>query len=301
MRPSYSLLLSPLLLAACATPANHYDPAESVNRKIYAFNRVIDKAVLKPVAKGYETVTPPPIRKGVSNFFANLEDVYIGVSNLLQGKVKDAASDTGRVLANSTFGLLGLVDVATPMGLQKHDEDFGQVLGAWGVSSGPYLVLPFMGPKTLRDTADTVGSYYLDPLNAIQDQGAENALRILKLVDTRTKLFAAESLIESASFGDEYAFVRDSYLQRRYNLVWDGAPPKPLPLGDESDDFDPAAPDPAPASGEPASKPAPTSEAPAAPTPASGATSQAETAAPLATLAAVEVKPEADPQPQAGQ
>ncbi|GAB3263693.1 MlaA family lipoprotein [Chitinimonas naiadis] len=294
MRYSLPLLFSPLLLAACATPANHYDPIEPVNRKVYAFNSAIDKAVLKPVAKGYEAVTPQPVRTGVSNFFSNLGDVYVGVSNLLQGKVKDAASDTGRVVFNTTFGILGLIDVATPMGLTKHDEDFGQVLGAWGVPSGAYLVLPLMGPKTLRDTSDVVGSYYLDPLKAIQDQGAKNALTVLRLVDTRTKLFAAESLIESANVGDEYSFVRDSYLQRRYNLVWDGAPPKPLPLGDD-DDFDPAAPD-------AATPPATTPAVPAATSsvaPADVTAAPSDTAAAPAAEKPLEPKAEADPQQQA--
>ncbi|WP_269533630.1 VacJ family lipoprotein [Chitinimonas sp. BJYL2] len=251
MKKALISLSSLTLLSACATPANHYDPIEPINRKVYAFNSAVDKAVLKPVAKGYQAVTPAPVRTGVSNFFSNLEDVYIGASNLLQGKWREAASDVGRVVFNTTLGIGGLIDIATPAGLPKHDEDFGQVLGAWGVESGPYLVLPLMGPKTLRDTADTVGSMAMDPVQAINDDDAVTGLSLLRVVDQRTKLFAAESLVASAGFGDEYAFVRDAYLQRRYNLVWDGSPPKPLPLG-EDEEYDPADSAAAPSAAEPA-------------------------------------------------
>ncbi|QDQ26501.1 VacJ family lipoprotein [Chitinimonas arctica] len=232
MRHRLPLLLSPLLLAACATPTNHYDPLEPINRKVYAFNSALDKAVLKPVAKGYVAITPKPIRAGVANFFGNLQDVYIGAANLLQGNWRDAASDGTRVVFNSTFGLLGLIDIASQAGLEKHDEDFGQVLGHWGMGSGPYLVVPFLGPKTLRDTADWAGSYALDPVRAIQDDQAATGLNLLRMVNLRTELLAADSVVQAASFGDEYGFVRDSYLQRRYNMVWNGNPPKPLPLGD---------------------------------------------------------------------
>ncbi|GLR11893.1 hypothetical protein GCM10007907_06830 [Chitinimonas prasina] len=246
MRHPYTLLLSPLLLVACATPANHYDPLEPVNRKVYAFNSALDKAVLKPVAQGYVAITPKPVRAGVSNFFGNLEDIYIGASNLLQGKWREAVSDGGRVVFNSTLGLFGLIDIATPAGLPKHDEDFGQVLGAWGVPSGPYIVMPFLGPKTLRDSSDWVGSYALNPMRALHDDDTSLGLNLLKLVDTRATLLPADALIESASFGDEYGFVRDSYLQRRYNLVWDGAPAQPLPLGEvEADETEPAPANPA--------------------------------------------------------
>ncbi|QNM96317.1 MlaA family lipoprotein [Chitinimonas koreensis] len=238
MRLSVSLALTLPLLAACATPANHYDPLEPVNRKVYAFNSTVDKAVLKPVAQGYVAVTPKPVRTAVTNFFGNLEDVYIGASNLLQGKWREASTDAGRVLFNSTLGLAGLIDIATPAGLPKHNEDFGQVLGKWGVASGPYLVLPLMGPKTLRDTADTVGGMYVDPKRAIQDQAVKNSLTALDIVDLRARLLGAESVINEARFGDEYSFVRDSYLQRRYSLVWDEHPPEPLQLGEPADEDD---------------------------------------------------------------
>lgn len=231
-----TVLLAPMLLAACATPANHYDPLEPVNRKIYAFNDALDKGVVKPVAKGYIAVTPKPVRTGVSNFFSNLEDLYVGTSNLLQGNVHDALGDGARFVLNSTFGILGFVDIASQAGLAKHDEDFGQVLGHWGVGSGPFIVMPLLGPKTVRDSVDWVGSRAMDPMRAVNDQGTKNTATALAVVDLRATLLPADDLVQAASFGDDYAFVRDSYLQRRYNLVWDNHPPKPLPMGNADDD-----------------------------------------------------------------
>ncbi|WP_158228989.1 MlaA family lipoprotein [Chitinimonas sp. BJB300] len=234
MRYSLPLLLSPLLLAACATPANHYDPLEPVNRKVYAFNVAVDKAVLKPVARGYVAVTPSPVRTAVSNFFGNLGDVYIGTSNFLQGKWRQGTTDFGRVIFNSTLGLGGLIDIASMApGLPKHNEDLGQVLGFWGVGSGPYLMLPLLGPKTLRDTTDYYGIYYLSPTRHIHDSATVNSMGGLNLVERRAQLLPVEETMHAAAFGDEYAFVRDSYLQRRYSLVWDGRPPVPLQLGDK--------------------------------------------------------------------
>jgi phospholipid-binding lipoprotein MlaA len=223
-------------LAGCATPANHYDPLEPVNRPIYAFNTAVDKAIVRPVAKGYVGITPPPVRQGVTNFFGNLEDVYIGVSDLLMGKFGDAGGDVGRVLINSTVGILGLFDVASESTLRKHNADFGQVLGHWGVGSGPYLVVPLLGSKTLRDTTDWAGMYWLDPVRSVRDQATKNSLTGLRLVNLRASLLSASAVVDEASFGDEYTFVRDSYLQRRYSLIWDGNPPTPLKLGDDDAD-----------------------------------------------------------------
>ena len=257
-------------LAGCATPANHYDPLEPVNRKIYSFNSAVDKAVLKPVAQGYVAVTPQPVRTGVSNFFSNLEDVYIGVSNVLSGKMQDAGGDVGRVVINSTIGIGGLFDVATKSGLSKHNNDFGQVLGRWGVGSGPYLVVPLLGPKTLRDTADWVGSYYVDPVWAVHDRDVRIELNALRFIDMRAKLLASETVLKEASFGDEYSFVRDGYLQRRYSLIWDGNPPAPLKLGDDDDfELDPPATPPSD-NAKPAADAQPAAAAPAADAPAVG-------------------------------
>lgn len=239
MRTPLLCLTAAFALMGCATPANHYDPLEPVNRPIYAFNQALDKAVVKPVAQGYVAVTPPPVRAGVSNFFGNLEDVYIGLSNLLEGKVRDAGMDAGRVLVNSTVGILGLFDVASQSNLPKHNADFGQVLGHWGVPSGPYIVMPVLGSKTLRDTADWAGGYLIDPIGAVREQSTKNSLQALKFVDLRARLLSATAVFDEASFGDEYSFVRDGYLQRRYNLIWDGNPPAPLKLGDDDADLGP--------------------------------------------------------------
>lgn len=227
------LLLSPLLLVACATPANHYDPLEPMNRKVYAFNSTLDKAVLKPVAEGYAAVTPRPVRTAVGNFFGNLSDAYSGASNFLQGKWRQGTTDVGRVLINTTLGLGGLIDIASMApSLPKRNEDFGQVLGHWGVGSGPYLVLPVLGPKTLRDSVDYVGVYYTDPGIHINDTLLGYGLTGLRVIDTRANLLSVEETMQAAAFGDEYTFVRDGYLQRRYSLVWDGRPPEPLQLGE---------------------------------------------------------------------
>ncbi|MBV8467316.1 MAG: VacJ family lipoprotein, partial [Burkholderiales bacterium] len=219
-------LLGLAALVGCATPANHYDPLEPVNRKVYAFNTTIDKAVAKPIAQGYVAITPQPVRRSVSNFFGNLEDVYIGASDVLEGKFKDAGGDAGRILVNSTIGIFGLLDWATPMGMEKHNADFGQVLGRWGVGSGPYIVAPLLGPKTLRDSTDWLGTYYMDPLRThLHDTAWRNSLTALKFVDLRAKLLGAEKVVDAANFGDEYSFIRDSYLQKRYSLIYDGNPP----------------------------------------------------------------------------
>lgn len=237
MRLLAPLLLSSLLLGACATPTNHYDPLEPVNRKVYAFNSAVDKAVLKPVAQGYAAVTPKPVRAAVGNFFGNLSDVYSSASNFLQGKWRQGTTDIGRVLINSTLGIGGLIDIASMApSLPKHNEDFGQVLGHWGVGSGPYLVIPFLGPKTLRDTADYAGTYYGGPSAYVHDDEVGVGLTVLNVVDTRATLLPLEETMQAASFGDEYSFVRDGYLQRRYSLVWDGRPPEPLPLGEPLDE-----------------------------------------------------------------
>jgi phospholipid-binding lipoprotein MlaA len=248
MRTLILCLAIPLTLLGCATPANHYDPLEPVNRPVYAFNQALDKAVVKPVARGYVAVTPTPVRKGVSNFFGNLEDVYIGVSDLLEGKLREAGGDVGRVLVNSTVGIAGLFDVASEANLPKHNADFGQVLGHWGVPSGPYIVMPVLGSKTLRDSADWAGGYFFDPVRALREQRTRNELQALKFVDLRASLLSATAVFDAASFGDEYSFVRDSYLQRRYSLIWDGNPPSPLKLGDDDADI---APSDEPATGQP--------------------------------------------------
>lgn len=194
------------------------DPWEGFNRSIFNFNEGLDRAILKPVTQGYRYVTPEIAQTGVNNFFENLKDVRTLFNNLFQGKVHNALEDFSRITFNSTFGLGGLIDVATPMGIPKNNEDFGQTLGYWGVSSGPYLVLPLFGPSSVRDSVGMVPDWYLDPLYYVDDRSTRVPLRVLRVVDTRSQLLDAERIIS----GDRYSFIRDAYLQRREFLVNDG-------------------------------------------------------------------------------
>lgn len=232
------LLLSlwALSLTGCATvpgPPDPQDPWEGFNRSMYSFNTTIDKAVLKPVAKGYRAITPDPIETGVTNFFANLEEVQILVNNLLQFKLLAALSDTGRLTVNSTIGIGGLFDVATPLGLNKHNEDLGQTLGRWGMGSGPYLMLPFFGPSSPRDAFGLVGDYALDPIREVEDNSTRNGLYVMERLDTRAQLLAVDDIIDEAAF-DPYIYIRDAWIQRRRSLVYDGNPPE---AADEFDIF----------------------------------------------------------------
>lgn len=195
------------------------DPWELINRKTFAFNDVADHYVLTPVAKTYQFVTPDPLEAGIDNMFSNLLEVTTIINDLLQLKFAQAASDTGRFLLNSTVGLLGLFDVATPVGLEKHDEDFGQTLGYWGIGSGPYVVVPILGSYTIRDGLGTYLDTYSDYVTNLDHIPSRNQSRLLRTVDKRAGLFAAEELIT----GDRYAFIRDVYLQRREYLVNDGS------------------------------------------------------------------------------
>jgi phospholipid-binding lipoprotein MlaA len=219
-------LAAALLAAGCATTANDpRDPWEAFNRQSFAFNDAFDRALLKPVAQGYQKVTPAFAREGVNDFFSNLEDVGTALNNLLQGKLAEGASDAGRVVVNSVFGVFGLWDVATPLGLEKHDEDFGQTLGWWGVPSGPYLVIPFLGPSSARDAPAKA----VDPQwywgRYIDNNTAYWSLWTLDKVRTRANLLKAGAILEEAAI-DQYSFVRDAWLQRRRNQVYDGHPPR---------------------------------------------------------------------------
>jgi phospholipid-binding lipoprotein MlaA len=208
------------LLAAAAEQDTNPDPWESVNRKIFAFNDFTDRYFLKPVAKGYDKVTPQFLEDGVHNMFSNLGEVGDILNSLLQGKFKNSASAGGRLVLNSTVGLLGFFDVASKVGLASHEEDFGQTLAHWGVKSGPYVVLPFLGPRTVRDSFGNIADVYIDPLpHVVQYVPTRNQLYGLRIVDTRAQLLKAEELIS----GDRYIFMRDAYLQRRQFLINDGA------------------------------------------------------------------------------
>lgn len=220
--------LAPLMLAlaAGAVQAQAADPLEGWNRPVQKFNDGVDNAVLKPVAEAYVKVLPSFVRTGVGNFFGNLGDAWSAVNHLLQGKPEGALNMTLRLAVNTTFGLGGVLDVAGEAGLERRSEDLGQTLGVWGVPSGPYLVLPLLGPSSLRDAAGTVvGLADATSPKYTDDTARHNAGRVLSLVNTRAELLGATRLLDDIAL-DRYTFVRDAYLARRHNLVYDGNPPE---------------------------------------------------------------------------
>lgn len=226
MRPSATqwnlsrwLLCASLSLTAVLAGAAETDPWEGVNRQVFRFNDTLDTYALKPLAKGYQSVTPQFVEDGVHNFFGNLDESRNLVHNLLQGKFHDAGVDTARFLLNTTVGVLGFFDVAKASGLQRNDEDFGQTLGAWGVSSGPYVVLPLFGPSTVRDGLARLPDSYLSSYRYINDVPVRNSLMGLDVVDTRASFLSAEKMIGG---GDKYIFMRNAYLQNREFRVKDG-------------------------------------------------------------------------------
>ncbi len=219
-----------LMLSGCATTdpdfADPRDPLEGLNRVVYSFNDMLDRVVIKPLAQGYNAVVPKPVNRGVTNFFNNIDDVTSAVNNLLQFKIGRALNDVGRVAVNTTLGIGGLLDVASNMDMPRYDEDFGQTLGTWGVASGPYIVLPLIGPTSGRDGVGLVVDWFTDPVNYIEDDTVRWSLRGLDLVDTRADLLNASRVVDQAAL-DPYAFVRDAYLQKRQDQVYDGNPPPP--------------------------------------------------------------------------
>jgi phospholipid-binding lipoprotein MlaA len=221
-----ALLALTLLAGGCASVAQHdpRDPWESYNRGMTQFNDTVDGALFKPVATVYKQTLPQLVRTGVSNFFGNLGDVWSFVNNVLQAKPEGALSSFWRVAVNTTIGLGGVLDPATDMRMQRYRQDFGQTLGYWGVPSGPYFVLPILGPSTLRDTAALPVDWYGHPVARVHDVPARNGLRAVQFVDTRSQLLGVDDLLESAS-PDAYAFRRDAYLQKRRNDIDNGNPP----------------------------------------------------------------------------
>jgi phospholipid-binding lipoprotein MlaA len=229
-------LVTALLLcgaAGCATTAgtDPRDPLEGFNRAVYSFNDGFDQAIGKPIATGYRDLVPDPVRGWVRNFFANIYDLWTGFNNLIQGKPADAVTDWARFAFNSTLGIFGFNDVATSMGLEKHDEDFGQTLGWWGVPSGPYLVIPLLGPSSARDApAKIVDPQWYWP-RLIDNDRVYWSLWTFDKVRQRANLLKAESIVEQAAL-DRYTFIRDAWIQRRRNQVFDGHPP---PLKEDED------------------------------------------------------------------
>ena len=214
-----ALMLVLLLGANSAWAVEDVDPWENWNRKVFYFNEAVDSYVAKPVAKGYKAVVPTFIRRGVGNFFSNLGEVPTAANDLLQAKPGAAATSAGRFLINSTVGLLGLIDVASMLDIEEHSEDFGQTLAVWGVESGPYLVLPILGPSNIRDGLSLYPDYLLDPLNhADLKEDERYGITALKLIHIRHQLLDSEGIIQ----GDKYSFIRDVYLQSRTYQINDG-------------------------------------------------------------------------------
>ena len=215
------LLLSPFTYA-------EVDPFQNINEKTHNLNQTLDLQVASPVARFYKRITPDFLEKGITNFTHNIEDLSIGINNILQGKFNEGLSDFSRFTLNTSIGLLGFIDIASDLGLTKHDEDFGQTLAVWGFPDGPYLVLPGLGPSTTRDTLAMIPDAFLTPLWLIDHDRTSYSLTAIDLIDTRARYLGLESVV----IGDEYLFYRDAYLQSRNFEIKDGE------VEDDFDDFD---------------------------------------------------------------
>ena len=220
-----------IALAGCTTiqaarggPGQRLDPWENWNRKVFSFNEDVDRAVLKPVATAYTNVVPQPVRRGVGNFFSNFADAWSAINNMLQGKFQAGFDDVTRVSTNTLFGLFGVLDVASEMGLDHHYEDFGQTLGRYGIGAGAYMVLPILGPSTVRDAAAIPLDRLASPPAFFDGTGTQVGLTVLQIINTRAGLLGATRVIDDIAL-DKYTFVRDAYLQRRRSLVFDGEEP----------------------------------------------------------------------------
>jgi phospholipid-binding lipoprotein MlaA len=223
------ILSAALLLAAagCASVTEDgevNDPFESTNRKIYAFNEEVDRIVLKPLAKGYQKL-PSPVQTGTHNFFSNLDDVVVVVNDALQLNLEQFTSDALRLSVNSTFGLFGLIDMGTPMGLPKHNESFADTLGYWGVGSGPYIVLPIFGPSSVRDAPSLYVDFLVHPIGQVSPASASAGLATARAVDTRSELLKTTDIRDEMAL-DPYIFTRESYYQWRQNRIYNGEPPR---------------------------------------------------------------------------
>jgi phospholipid-binding lipoprotein MlaA len=233
--------------ASASSPTASKDPIEGVNRKIFAFNEKLDQYALKPLAQGYKKIVPQPVRNGVDNFFGNIGDAWSAVNHLLQGHVATSAEMGMRFASNTVFGLGGILDPATQLGMERHSTDFGITLGHWGFGPGPYLVLPILGPSDLRDTAALPLNYAAGTSAWIHGPQTLTDLTVLNVVSTRAGFLSAGNVLDDIAL-DKYGFLRDAYLARRRNLVFDGNPP------DEPDPADTAEPPAAPASAASASQ-----------------------------------------------
>jgi len=220
-----------LLVAGCAAAPSRDDPFEPMNRASYRVHEVVDGQFVKPMVQAYVDYTPRPVQQAVRNFFNNIDDLFSFINDMLQGKPEKAGHDLGRVITNTGFGLLGLIDIASDAGVPKGNEDFGQTFGFWGIPQGPYLFIPVFGPTTVRDGTGWIIRAYTTPIGYIPDVPTRNILWGIGLVDLRASALQAESLATQAAI-DPYTFIRRAYLQRRRFLVYDGQPP---PLKEEEE------------------------------------------------------------------
>ncbi len=223
-RATIILAVATLVLAGCGTAPTREDPLEPFNRAMYSVHEVVDGHVVKPIAETYVKVAPEPLRTGVSNFFGNIDDFITGINNVLQGHATRAGDDFGRVLLNSTFGVGGIFDLASMMGIEKDKQDFGLTFGKWGIPNGPYLFVPLLGPTTFRDGAGLVVRIYANPITYINDVAWRNSIYAVNYLDTRSQLLRSESVLETASL-DKYRFLRSAYLRARRYQVYEGKPP----------------------------------------------------------------------------
>ncbi len=219
----FTVTLAALLVSGCATGPNAHpdDPLEPMNRAVYSFNDGLDKIVAKPVAQVYKAITPEVVDTGVTNFFNNIGDIGSAINNALQFKIEQSLDSLSRFMVNTSFGLLGVLDVASDLGIERHEEDFGQTLGYWGVGTGPYVVLPVLGPSDVRDGGGLIVDWYLDPVRLIDPERDRWVVAILDLIDRRADLLSSSDILDEISL-DPYETLRDGYLQRRAYLVRDG-------------------------------------------------------------------------------
>jgi len=227
-----------LVLSGCATvqSPDARDPWESMNRSVFSFNDKVDRIVLKPVATAYRNVVPDAVQKGVNNFFGNLGDVWSAVNNALAGRRQETGDSISRVVVNSTVGILGIFDVASDMKIPRHKADFGTTLGRWGVKPGPYVVLPVLGPATLREVAALPVDYKASLTNQFTEAATRDTLTLLNIVSTRARYLGASDTADGAAL-DAYSFIRDAYLQRQRYIQYDGNPPDAEPPADEEPDL----------------------------------------------------------------
>lgn len=213
------------LVAGCATgPSAKDDPLEPMNRTLYEVHDAVDTAVVRPIAQAYVDVVPQPVRQSVSNVFNNIQDLFSGINGILQGKLDKAGDDFGRVVLNTGFGLGGIFDLASMMGIERGNEDFGQTFGVWGIPQGPYLFVPLFGPTTFRDGAGVALRFVWGPAQYLSDEALRWSLYGLTYIDLRADALSAGGIVETAAL-DRYTFIRNAYLQRRRYLVYDGKPP----------------------------------------------------------------------------